>query len=140
MKNILITLLISFSAATMAASKIEIKNATIRLPPPGSNTTAMFMTIANNDNVDRALEKISGPISDDFELHEMAMENGKMSMRNVPKIALKKAETTTLKPGGLHVMIFNLKRPLQENEAVEVKLELDHQEKLSIKAIVKKDL
>ncbi len=140
MKNFCFALLVSLSTTSFAASQIEIKNAVIRLPPPGSTTTAMFMDIMNNDKVERTLEKVSGAISDDIELHEMAMTEGRMTMRNVPKILLKKGEHTLLKPGGLHIMIFNLKRPLKENEAIDMKMDFDRQEHVTIKAIVKKDL
>lgn len=130
-------LLLSISAS---AADIELKQAIIRLPPPGSTTTAMFGEIANKGTKERALLKASGPISDDFELHEMAMVGGKMSMRNVGTIALKKGAVTSLKPGGLHIMIFNLKRPLIEKEAVEITLVLDGQERIQTKAIVTKDI
>jgi len=140
MKILFSTVLILVSTTIMAASKVEVKNVIIRLPPPGSTTTAVFMDIINNDKAERTLEKVSGPISDDFELHEMAMADGRMTMRNVPKIPLKKGEHTVLKPGGLHIMVFNLKRLLKENEAVDLKLDLDHGEQISTKGIVKKEL
>jgi copper(I)-binding protein len=141
MKSFFATILFfSMTSSLLAASGIEINNAYLRLPPPGTTTAALFFDLSNNEKSDRSILKVSGAISDDFEMHEMAMDGGKMSMRKVEKITLKKNSTTSLKPGGFHIMVFNLKRPLKDNEALEIKLELDHQEKISIKAIVKKDL
>lgn len=140
MKSIFLLAALTLSTAATEASDIELKKAIIRLPPPGSTTTAMFVEITNKGKRDRTLEKASGSISDDIELHEMSMTGGKMSMRNTAKIILKKDTVTSLKPGGLHIMIFNLKRPLKEKEAIEVILELDGQEKLQTKAIVEKDI
>lgn len=137
MKLPIIALIFLFSTLVFAKTSVEVKNAFIRFPPPGSTTTAMFGDFINNGNSDRKIIKASGAISDDFEMHEMAMDNGKMVMRNVETILLPKKSTTALKPGGLHVMIFNLKRSLKENETVDVQLNLENNEKVQIKAIVK---
>lgn len=140
MKKFLVLLILILSTTNISAAEIELKKAVIRLPPPGSTTTAMFIDISNKGTKDRTLIKARGAVSDDFELHEMAMAGGKMSMRNTDKILLQKGSVTSLKPGGLHIMIFNLKRPLKEKEAVDITLEFDGQEKIQTKAIVTKDL
>lgn len=138
MKKIL-TLLLFASSVTFAKTSIEVQNAYIKLPPPGSSTAAMFGDFKNNENQDRKLIKITeSSLSDDFELHEMSMDNGKMSMRKIENIALPKKKTTALRPGGLHIMIFNLKRPLLEKEIINLEGILDNQEKIQIKAQVLK--
>ena len=50
----------------------------------------------------------------------MNMENGVMKMRPVEGgLEIKPGETITLKPGGLHVMLVNLKQPLAPGKMVE---------------------
>lgn len=136
----LFALCLMLVTSVFAAEKIEVKNAFVRLPPPGSMTAVLFMDLINHDQTDRTLEKITGSISDDIELHEMASANGQMMMRNVKNIALKKGAVTTLKSGGLHVMLFQIKKPLKENESLDFTLILDRGEKIPAKAIVKKEI
>lgn len=138
MKSLIAIIFFTFSLCSFAKSSLEIKNAYVRFPPPGSTTSAMFFDVINNDNIDHKILKVSGPaLSDYFELHEMNMSEGKMTMRKVDAILLKKKSTTSLKPGGLHIMIFNLKKPLKDNETVELTIEMDNKEKISTKAVVK---
>jgi hypothetical protein len=118
---------------------IEIKKATLKLPPTGSTTSVMFAEMTNNSQRDVHLIKVTGDIANEFELHTMDMSNGHMSMRKVEKILIKKNSTTLLASGGDHIMIFNLKKPLKEEQAVEIEMHFDNQEKLKVKGIVKKD-
>jgi copper(I)-binding protein len=138
MKILISTIFMSFSFCSFAKTNFEIKNAYVRFPPPGSTTTALYLDFVNNDEVDHKVSNVSGTISDDFELHEMNMDNGKMTMRKLESILVKKKTTMSLKSGGFHVMIFNLKRPLKINEKVEINFLLENKAKIQIKAIVQK--
>jgi len=46
-------------------------------------------------------------------------------MRQFDSIDLKAGETATLKPGGLHIMLIDLKQPLKEGESFPLTLTLD---------------
>jgi copper(I)-binding protein len=52
----------------------------------------------------------------------MSMQAGVMKMRAVPKIDLPAGKTVELKPGGYHLMLMNLERPLRDGETVPVTL------------------
>ncbi|MBP9680549.1 MAG: copper chaperone PCu(A)C [Bacteriovorax sp.] len=139
---LLLSLLLSlFSFSTIASENtgIEIKNATIKLPPPGSVTTAMFGELVNHSSKDVHLLDVLGKFAKTFELHTMDMSNGRMSMRKVENILVKKLSTTVLSHGGLHVMIFNLNKALIENEQIEVSFVFENNVTIKTKATVKKD-
>jgi copper(I)-binding protein len=65
---------------------------------------------------------ISTPVAGRAELHEMAMDNNTMRMRQVDAIALPAGKPVDLASGGYHVMFFDLKRQLKEGETVPVTL------------------
>jgi hypothetical protein len=44
------------------------------------------------------------------------MNGDVMTMKQLDSIDLEPGETATLKPAGLHIMLIDLKRPLQEGE------------------------
>jgi copper(I)-binding protein len=57
----------------------------------------------------------------------MTMENGVMMMRPVEGgLEIKPGETVTLKPGGFHVMLVNLKHPLEQGNTVKATLKFEN--------------
>ena len=83
--------------------------------------SAAFMTIRNEGN-DSAIVAARSPVSEVVELHTHREENGVMRMRQVEKIDLPAGETVMLKPGGLHVMLIDLKQALEAGSEISVTL------------------
>lgn len=120
-KKFMITL--SFVLFSLHASEqVEITNSKIRLVPPTSTATAVYLDIKNTTDSDIQITGISSQTFPEMELHEMAMENNMMKMRKVEFVLVKAKSTTQLKPGGLHGMILNLKKPLVKDEEFEFTL------------------
>jgi copper(I)-binding protein len=60
------------------------------------------------------------------EVHEMSLDGGVMKMREVAGgLAIKPGERRELKPGGHHLMLIGLKRPLKEGERFRVELKFE---------------
>ena len=137
MKTSLFTILLFMSLNIMANSSIEILTPIIRLPPPGQNVSAIFLKIMNKSKNDLSLIKVSGDFAKQFELHTMEMKDNMMRMRQVDLILLRKDTTTELKSGGLHIMVFDIKKPLQKDKVYDLKLFFsDNSEKLiKVKAV-----
>lgn len=126
--KILIILSAFFTFEAFAASKIQIKDAHIRLTPPGAATTAAFATIVNHTDKDVELLSVEGDFAQTFELHDMDMSGGVMKMRKVSSIQIKKHATVELKSGGLHIMIFDLKKPLNKDQKYNLKFNFSNKE------------
>lgn len=133
MKKIFLMLLLIASFNLFAENEIEVKDALIKSTPPGMLVTAAFMKIINHSNKDLYLLKVEGDFAKTFELHTMSMDEGKMVMRPVEKILLKKKSTTELKSGGLHIMIFDVNKPIVAGNDYTLKLILDNKKNTSIK-------
>ena len=72
-----------------------------------------FMTIANHGKVDDRLIDGESPIADKVEIHSMTMDGNIMRMRPMPEgIAIPAHGSATLAPGGVHLMLTGLKRPI----------------------------
>ena len=61
-----------------------------------------------------------------------------MRMRRIERIAVNAGETTTLAPGGLHIMLIGLKSELTPGQTVELTLIGDDGERLAIQAPVRR--
>jgi periplasmic copper chaperone A len=82
---------------------------------------AGFVTIRNSGAADRLLSA-STPAAGRTELHTMIRDGDVMRMREVEAIAVPAGGAVTLAPGGLHIMLIGLTRPLAVGEAVPLTL------------------
>jgi len=97
---------------------------------PASGTGAIYFTIENSGDADDMLVEVfdlmvesAGDLSDVIELHETSMTDGVMKMQKLETgIAVPAGETVLLKPGGLHVMLMQIKRSLEPGDVVSLGL------------------
>jgi hypothetical protein len=69
------------------------------------------------------------PVADSVEIHETTMEGKVMRMRALSKLELPPGKTVEMKPGGYHIMLLSLKRPLKEGEVVPLQLKVEMADK-----------
>ncbi len=102
---------------------IEISNVWAR-PGPEGGTSAIYMNILNGTSQADTLVSISFPVAGMAEVHESyEQEEGMMGMRPVETIIVPAQDVLSLEPGGLHVMLMQLNRPLAEGDSVEFTVE-----------------
>ena len=102
--------------------RITVDGPYVRLMPPTQPNTGAFMVLKNADDKDHRLVKAESPAAKVVELHEHVNEGGVNRMRPVKDIEIKARSEAVLKPGGLHVMLIGLVRPLTEGEPVSITL------------------
>jgi copper(I)-binding protein len=122
MRRILIAALV-WAAAGSALAQVNISSAWARSTVPGQGGTGVFMTLVSKDG--GKLVGAGSPVAGVVELHEMAMDNNVMKMRAIPALDLPAGREVQLKPGGYHVMLLDLKRPLKVGEKVQIELRLE---------------
>ncbi|MGE5161905.1 MAG: copper chaperone PCu(A)C [Betaproteobacteria bacterium] len=122
MKHTLIAAL-TWAVAGSALAQVDITSAWARSTVPGQGGTGAFMTIVAKDG--GKLVGAASPVAGVVELHEMAMDNNVMKMRAIPALDLPAGREVQLKPGGYHVMLLDLKRPLKVGEKVRIELRLE---------------
>ncbi len=128
---------LSFAAAA-ADSAISVSDPYVRLLPPGAPASAAYLVISNSGAIDRQLVKAESPAAQAVELHEHRNENGVMKMREVGGIAIKAHGQVELKPGGYHLMLIGVKKPLKEGDSVTITLVFDDGSRLAVEAPVRK--
>ena len=111
----------SVQAQEVKVGSIKVDHAYIRATVPGQQVAGGFMKIENKGIADQLLSA-SSPAAGEVQLHEMAMEGSVMKMRQVTDIPVPAGGSVELKPGGLHLMLMNIKAPLAAGESVLVKL------------------
>ena len=61
---------------------------------------------------------VSSPAAGVTEIHEMKMDKDVMKMQSVKALDLPAGQTVSLKPGSFHVMLMDLKAPVEEGAHV----------------------
>ena len=115
-------LFVSLAAFAGAADQVEVHEPYVRLAPPNAPATGAFMVIKNTGDSPVKVVKAENPTSKLTELHNHINDKGVMRMRQVPSIDIPAKGQAELKPGGLHVMLIEMKAPLQEGQFVPITL------------------
>ncbi len=118
MKRIAILFLCFMLTASAAWAKdVAVSDGWARASAGVNGVGAAFLTIHNmSSNADK-LVSASTPVAKTAELHSHAEMNGVMTMRKVESIEVGAGQMVELKPGGYHVMLFSLQKPLTEGDA-----------------------
>jgi periplasmic copper chaperone A len=116
MKKIIITGLLTAVLASPAFAQVKIDDPWVRATVPQQKVTGAFMRITSAQ--DARLVSAQSPLAGKVEIHEMVTDKDVMKMRPVAAVELPAGKTVELKPGGLHVMLFDLLRPAREGETV----------------------
>jgi hypothetical protein len=126
------------AAAQTAADTISVVDAYVRAPAPNAPATGAFMVLKNSGATERKLVKAESPAARVVELHDHIDEGGVKKMRPVPAIAIAARGEAVLKPGSLHVMLIDMKKPLAEGDSVSITLGFDDGSSKRIDAPVRK--
>ena len=85
--------------------------------------TGVFMTLTSKE--DAKLVGAASPAAKVVEVHEMTMDNNVMKMREVKAVALPAGKPMEFKPGGYHVMLIDIVKPLEKGQKVPVTLTIE---------------
>ncbi len=107
------------SAGEVVKGDIRITQPWARATPGGAKVTAGYVTLTNTGKTADRLISASVEIAAVLELHDMTMIDGVMRMRRMEKgIEIKPGETVVLKPGGMHLMLLELRKSVVQGSPV----------------------
>ena len=109
--------------ATKSTAVVSASGAWTRATVPGQRGTGAFMTLTSATGA--RLVGAASPAAGVVEIHEMVMEGNVMKMRAVAGVDLPPGRSVELGPGGYHVMLMDLKRPLATGDRVRIDLHLE---------------
>jgi len=118
MKNYLMTALAVL--ALNANAQVTVSDAWARATVPQQKATGAFVRLQASEA--SRLVAVSSPVAASVEIHEMAMTGDVMQMREVTGIDLPAGQLVELKPGGFHLMLMGLKKPVTAGEALPLTL------------------
>jgi periplasmic copper chaperone A len=113
-------------AQEVKAGDLVISQAWSRATPGGAKIAGGYLTIENKGSTPDRLISGAGEVAGKVEIHEMAMNNGVMTMRALDKgLPIEPGKTVKLAPGGYHLMLMDLKNPLKQGDKVPLTLKFE---------------
>ncbi len=129
----------SLAAAAAASAQVTVTDPWVRGTVTGQKATGAFMQLKSP--ADTALVAAASPVAKIVEVHEMKMEGGMMKMNAVDRLALPAGKAVDLKPGGYHVMLMDLVKPLKDGDTVPLQLTFEDKagkkQTVEVKAVVR---
>src|SRR5882762_819400 len=111
------------AAAAAAHGQVEARAAWVRGTVSGQTTAGAYMELTSDRRA--SLLGAESPAAGSADIHEMRMEGNVMRMRAVPRLELPPGKTVELRPGGHHMMLVDLKRPLKKGDLVPIRLKVE---------------
>lgn len=121
-----------------AQTPLAVSGAWVREPVPGRTATAAFVVIENPGADDIEIVSAASELAGSVELHEMIRTGDMMKMQPVSRIVVPARGRVELKPGGLHIMLFNLKQALKAGDTVPLTLSTSRGWTVKVPAEVRK--
>lgn len=125
------------ATAAAATAPVDVRGAWARPTPPAAEVAAAYLEIRSR-TADRLLAA-STPAARRTEIHSTSMRDGVMEMRHVETLAIPAGTPVVLKPGGLHVMLFGLQKPLVAGQRLPLELRFEKAGVVRTEIVVRAD-
>ena len=119
-RTLITAAVLALSATSLWAQTVKVEDAWVRGTVAQQKATGAFMRLTADK--DARLVAASSPVAGVVEIHEMAMDNNVMKMRQIPGLDLAAGRSMELKPGGYHVMLMDLKEQMKGDAVVPITL------------------
>ena len=119
-----------------AFAEIRIEKPWVRETIGAGKVTAGYGKITNTGDDSDTLLSVSTPAAATAELHQSLDKGGVMTMAPVARLDIPRMGAVDLRPGGYHLMIMNVIRPLKRGESVSLVFTFAHAGAVTVAADV----
>jgi len=107
------------AACTFAVhAEVTVKDAWVRGTVKGQTSSGAFLTLTSSE--DAKVVAVKSPAAKIAEIHATKNDRGMMVMEHVEALALPKGKPVEFKPGGHHVMLMGIPKPLAKGDTVPI--------------------
>ncbi|WP_034414795.1 copper chaperone PCu(A)C [Candidatus Photodesmus blepharus] len=133
MKKLFLTLSLILSSFVYAEKNVVVYAPYAKTTPLNAISGAVFFEIMSfSDEVYTIVSAVTD-VASKAELHDVVKEGDVMKMRRMHNIELPAKGKVVLKPGGLHIMLYDLKERLVAGKEIDLKLVFSDGEEYTFK-------
>lgn len=120
-------------AGCAGSADLDVEDAWVRLPAVPGRPGVAYFTVEGGPTA-RTLHRVTADYAVRAEMHESMGAGGRMSMRPLATVPIPAGETVEFKPGGRHVMLFDIDRRAKPGGSTLLTFIFDNNERLYRKA------
>ena len=110
------------AALPALAAGLSVANAWSRSTPPVAKVGVVYFTLTNDTKKSDRLLKLSTAVAEKVEVHRTEVLDGIARMREVAVLHVEAGQAVEFRPGGMHVMLVGLRKPLVAGMTYELDL------------------
>jgi periplasmic copper chaperone A len=131
---VVVLLALPFTALPLASEKgdIQVRHPWSRATPPGAKVAVGYMEIRNTGKQPDRLLSASTAVARRVEMHITERDGDVMKMRQVKAFEIPARERYALRPGGSHLMLVDIVRPLTKGERFTMMLRFERAGELEV--------
>ena len=116
---------------------LEFSKVWARTPLSPNNNSAAYMVIDNPTDQQITIIGASTMIANNVELHESFVDDQGISrMTSIGSIVVPAQSKIELKPGGIHIMLFDLKQAINSGDKFMIDIKIKGSTPISVEAII----
>ena len=127
-----------FTGLAAQGKRVAAAESWVKLPSPGETRAMAFVAIENPTMYGIYVTTATSNAAAKVELHD-AGQSSDAREKPVEFISVPAYDRVDMRPGGLHLLLIDLKRPLKEGDTVALTLSTDNAGTLEVAAIVRKE-
>ncbi|MDD2833021.1 MAG: copper chaperone PCu(A)C [Methylotenera sp.] len=133
--TVIFTLLVICTLPTQAQDVVQVDHAWAGETHAGQTVGAAYMNFLSKQDI--TLTHVESDLAKTVEIHSMSMENNIMKMRMLESLPIHAGKTAKLAPGGLHLMLFDLTKPLSQGDILHLTLTFSTKDRSTFKQTLK---
>ena len=130
-----VALLLLASCKVSEPPAISVEDPWARATVPGQAGSAAYFTIFNSGGADKLIAVSATGAS--ASLHSTSIAGGVMRMRLLQSLDIPADSTVALDPGGIHIMLSNLRQPLSAGDTIRLQLKFEKSGERPVDATVR---
>ncbi|HEU4592630.1 MAG TPA: copper chaperone PCu(A)C [Steroidobacteraceae bacterium] len=108
-------------------------------PAPATMSMGVaYLSITNNGKDADTLIAASTPAAESVQFHQTTIVDGVARMRPLPEVLIAPGGTVRIEPGGIHLMLVNLKAALESGKPVPLTLEFRKAGRITVQLSVER--
>jgi periplasmic copper chaperone A len=130
--------LLAFLSLAAHAGELTVSDAWSRTTPPDIPMGVVYLRIQNETGKADRLLKLKASVAASAEVHRTEVIEGVARMREVSVLHVAPGEKVEFAPGGMHVMLMGLKKPLVEGQRFDLELQFELAGPRKVSVVVRK--
>lgn len=119
-----------------SAGALQIDHPWSRALPPNAATGAVYLGLHNQGKTADRLLSAQTPQATKTEIHTMLQLGEVMKMQKLDSVGIAAGGETKLAPGGTHLMLFGLQKPLVAGERFPLTLQFEQAGKVEVEVLI----